>query len=275
MKMKKRVIIFAPHQDDEILACAGTIYQLNKIGADIFVVFATNGDFFGKKSAAIRLKESTTALNYLKISSQHIIVLGFADTGMTYENSFLWKLYHSQPNKVINSKVADHTYHPWGDKEYSMQKLGVHLPYTRNAFLQILTHLIEDLKPDLLFSSSQLDAHGDHAALCMFIEEIIYTTGISIPVFQYMIHSGDDKKWPQREAVNFSKPENISEKWWNNRICVTVDNNLNKRALIQLFKSQLSPSGYLLSFAKHEEFFLTPKRLLVNEENYSSLVAKI
>lgn len=273
--MKKRVIIFAPHQDDEILACAGTIDRLNKSGMDVFVVFATNGDFYGKKSAVIRLQESTTALNSLGISSEHIIVLGFADTGMVYKNSFLWNLYHSQPDRVIKSKVTDHTYHPWGDKEYSMQKFGFHFPYTRNAFSQILKHLIEDIKPDLLFSSSRLDAHGDHAALCMFIEEVISTNGIAIPVYQYMIHSGDDKKWPQREEAHYNKPENIPDKWWNERISITVDKNLNKRTLIQLFKSQLSPSGYLLSFAKNEEFFLMSKRLSSNEENHSDFMEKI
>lgn len=275
MKMKKRAIIFAPHQDDEILACAGTIDQLNKSGVEVFIVFATNGDFCGKKSAAIRLSESTAALKSLNINSEHIIVLGFADTGMAYEDSFLWNLYHSQSDKVIKSKVADHTYHPWGDKEYSMQKFGFHSQYTRNAFSQVLKYLIEDIKPDLLFSSSWLDAHGDHAALCMFIKEVVSTTGIDIPIYQYIIHSGDDKKWPHREMAYFSKPENIPEKWWNERICIMVDRNLNKRRLIQLFKSQLSPSGYLLSFAKNEEFFLMSKRLSSNEENYSNFMEKI
>lgn len=273
--MKKRAIIFAPHQDDEILACAGTIDQLNKSGMDVFVVFATNGDFCGTESAAIRLLESKTALNALKISREKIIVLGFADTGMAYEDSFLWNLYHSQPDKVVKSKVSDHTYHPWGEKEYSMQKFGVHSPYTRNAFFQLLRHLIADIKPDMIFSSSRLDAHGDHAALCMFIEEVILTTGIDIPVYQYIIHSGNDKKWPPRETEYFDRPENISEQWWNERIRITVDKKLNKRMLIQLFKSQLSPSGYLLSFAKNEEFFLTSKRLSDNEENFKSFVEEI
>lgn len=273
--MKKKAIIFAPHQDDEILACAGTIDRLNKSGVDIFVVFATNGDFCGKESAAIRLQESITALNALKINPKNIIVLGFADTGMAFEDSFLWNLYHSQPNKVIKSKVADHTYHPWREKEYSMQKFGFHAPYTRKAFLYLLRDLIEDIKPDMIFSSSRLDAHGDHAALYMFIEEVILTIGISVPVYQYIIHSGDDKKWPQRDAVYFNKPDNISEQCWNERMCITVDKKLDKRTLIQLFKSQLSSSGYLLSFAKNEEFFLVSKRLSGNEENYSSFMEAI
>lgn len=273
--MKKRAIIFAPHQDDEILACAGTIDQLNKSGIDVFIVFATNGDFCGKEISAIRLQESTTALNALKISSEKIIVLGFADTGMAYEDSFLWNLYHSQPDIVIKSQVADHTYHPWGEKEYSMQKFGFHAPYTRNAFIHLLRHLIEDIKPDMIVSSSLMDAHGDHAALCMFIEEVILSTGVAIPIYQYIIHSGDDKKWPVRETEFFNKPENITEQWWNERISITVDKKLNKRNLIQLFKSQLSPSGYLFSFAKNEEFFLMSKRLSGNEENFSSFVEKV
>jgi LmbE family N-acetylglucosaminyl deacetylase len=38
-----RVLVIAPHPDDEILGCGGTLYQLAKQGALIKVVIATNG----------------------------------------------------------------------------------------------------------------------------------------------------------------------------------------------------------------------------------------
>lgn len=256
--MSKRVIIFAPHQDDEILGCAGTINLLKKLGTDVVIVFATNGDFYGKENAAIRLRESIMALKNLNISEEKIIVLGFADTGMAYDESFLWKLYHSY--EIIKSPVSSVTYHPFGLEEYSLKKFGIHLPYCKDAFSQTIEYLINDMRPDAIFTSSSLDAHGDHAALCWFVEDAVNKTDINIPIYQYIIHSGNDKEWPQRQTMYYSKPQNITDKLWEKRIIVPVDLTLNKKKLIQIFCSQLSPSGYLLSFAKNEEIFFELKR---------------
>ena len=60
-----KVLIFAPHQDDEILSCAGLINSLIKSNAEISIVFATNGDFYGKESASIRLLESISAFVFV------------------------------------------------------------------------------------------------------------------------------------------------------------------------------------------------------------------
>ena len=99
MHMKDKAMILAPHQDDEIIACAGTINLLKELGLEVFIVFATNGDSGGREGASIRLKESTTVLKRLGISEKNIIILGFADTGMDYDNIFLWNLYHSPESK--------------------------------------------------------------------------------------------------------------------------------------------------------------------------------
>lgn len=253
--MRKKVLIFAPHQDDEILSCAGLIHSLIKSNADLYIVFATNGDFYGRESASIRLLESISALKELKISNDNIIVLGFADTGMEYNSSFLWRLYHLPENVILKSFVSDATYHPLGNLEYSMKKFGIHFPYTKNAFSTIIECLIQDITPNFIFTSSRLDAHGDHAALCMFVEEAINKLKVNLPIYQYIIHSGDDKKWPDRKSINFTKPGNVTEELWKKRIRLSINNSVKKKQLIQLFTSQLSPSGYLLSFAKDEEIF--------------------
>lgn len=259
--MIKKIIIFAPHQDDEILACAGTISLYKKMGTEIFIVFATNGDFYGRSSAVKRLNESITALKRLDIDERNIIVLGFADTGMDFEHSFLWRLYHLSAKEILKSNVSDRTYHPFGDLEYPMQKFGDHYLYTHSAFAHIIEYLIQDINPDVIFTSSRLDAHGDHSALCMFIEDALKNMQKAIPVFQYIIHSGNDKMWPQRDSLFYNRPENISKELWKRRIIIPVNDDLKKRALIQLFESQISPSGYLLSFAKREEIFFDTKEV--------------
>lgn len=260
--MRKKAIIFAPHQDDEILSCAGTIDLLKQSNIEIYIVFATNGDFYGKQSASIRLQESIAALKELQIKKENIIILGFADTGMGYCESFLWRIYHSSENNIIKSTVSDITYHPLDGLEYSMERLGVHLPYTKTAFSMILEQLIQEIAPNIIFTSSCLDAHGDHAGLCMFVKQTINKLKWEIPIYQYIIHSGDDKKWPDRESMYFSRPGNVSEELWKKRIVVPVEDSLKKQHLIQLFASQISPSGYLLSFAKNEEIFFDTKEVI-------------
>lgn len=273
--MDKRVIIFAPHQDDEILGCAGTIDLLMKSNIEIFVVFATNGDFCGKESSKTRLQESIAALNVLGIQKDHIIVLGFADTGMAYKDSFLWKMYHSHGEETISSPISSNTYHPFDCEEYSKKKYGRHLPYTKNAFLHILKCLIEDINPDIIITSSSLDMHGDHAALCRFIENAIEEMEINIRIYQYIIHSGNDKEWPHRNSMYYTRPQNVTENLWKKRITVELDKSFDKKKLIELFQSQLSPSGYLLSFAKREEFFLDTNEVNSDEKDYIHFMEKI
>lgn len=40
--MKKKVLVLAPHPDDEVLGCGGTIYKLVKSGSEVFVAILTN-----------------------------------------------------------------------------------------------------------------------------------------------------------------------------------------------------------------------------------------
>ena len=39
-----RVLVFAPHPDDEALGCGGLIQQAVELGAEVRVIFQTDGD---------------------------------------------------------------------------------------------------------------------------------------------------------------------------------------------------------------------------------------
>src|SRR5262245_5575363 len=41
--LSQRAIVFAPHEDDEVLGCGGTILRKRRLGADVAVVFMTDG----------------------------------------------------------------------------------------------------------------------------------------------------------------------------------------------------------------------------------------
>ncbi|CAA9890316.1 N-acetylglucosaminyl deacetylase, LmbE family [Candidatus Methylobacter favarea] len=65
-----KVLVFAPHQDDETIGCGGTLALLRKKGCEIRAVFVTDGGGAGglpEGAAAIRKKEAIAALASLGI----------------------------------------------------------------------------------------------------------------------------------------------------------------------------------------------------------------
>ena len=83
--MQQDIVIFAPHQDDEILGAYEIIRQQPE---HTYVVFLTNGDYEGAEVAKTRWHESRKALTHLGVPEDHMIALGYADTGMPRE--FRW-----------------------------------------------------------------------------------------------------------------------------------------------------------------------------------------
>ena len=65
-----KILVFAPHPDDETLGCGGTLALLRQNGCAVKVVFVTDGGGAGglpDGSVAIRRKEAAAALNVLGV----------------------------------------------------------------------------------------------------------------------------------------------------------------------------------------------------------------
>lgn len=61
-----RIIVFAPHQDDEVLGAGGFIVTSSSIGADVSIVFASDGNKHGLKNR--RQQEAERASAVLNVS---------------------------------------------------------------------------------------------------------------------------------------------------------------------------------------------------------------
>lgn len=269
-----RVMVVVPHQDDEILMAAGIIRHLVNRQRSIDIVMATNGDY-GCRDLSVgraRLQETVKGLKLLGVPITGLHILGYADTGMPAEDSFLTHLYEEKDGqKLYPSKCGDHTYGLLEKPELHMEKQGCHAPYCRDSFCQDLKTVLMDKKPSCILTTSPWDIHGDHSGLyrfvCEVLDELKKEEGYEPELYTGLIHSpAGDENWPLRETKIFDCPEGLEEKTslkWQERIRIPVpeemllekgEKNLKLQALLQ-YETALEPNAYdfLMSFVKEEE----------------------
>jgi len=78
-KMKERIVVFAPHPDDEVLGCGGTIVKRIKEGYDVYIVFMTDGGSSHSKCPtelkAVRQQEAKDAARILGVDQKNLFFL--------------------------------------------------------------------------------------------------------------------------------------------------------------------------------------------------------
>lgn len=83
-ELKRSAIVFAPHQDDETLGCGGTIIRKKRAGADLKIVFLTDGSRSHQSIAAedlrgMRIQEAIAAARQLGVPAEDVIFIGIQD----------------------------------------------------------------------------------------------------------------------------------------------------------------------------------------------------
>jgi LmbE family N-acetylglucosaminyl deacetylase len=94
--MSKKVIVIAPHPDDEILGVGGTMARLSDEGAEVYVIIATKGypPLFDEESINIGRREALEAHKFLKVKE-------------TFFLSFPAANLDSIPSREINDKFVE------------------------------------------------------------------------------------------------------------------------------------------------------------------------
>ncbi len=265
----KRILIFAPHNDDETLGTAGVIQLAKKFGADIQIVIATNGDgymfatmedfrkVFPKPGDYIRLgnlrqNESIAAMESLGIKPQQLAFLSYPDRGSPAEWETSWdcdKPYRS-PYTETNHSPYQLTYNPTSS-------------YCGSDYLNDIKQIITNFRPDIVFYPHGEDVHPDHWGLSNFVRLALAVIRLEQPEFapveyQYLVHRPD---FPEPSGYHPNRPLlppisvfQVSPDW---RI-VSLSNDLinRKYSAVLLYQSQLpSLKNLLESFIRTNELF--------------------
>ena len=269
----KHLLVIVPHQDDEILLGGGLIYEMLQQQKKVTVCIVTNGDYecedYSKGRG--RLRETLAGLATLGLSEENVVFLGYADTGMPREESFLMKLYkETKGEKVYPSVTSDKTYGLEEKQDFHFQCFGEHGIYCRDTLVGDLRELLWRINPDVVLTTHESDLHGDHEALFYFIKDILQEIdGTQRPdLLVGLVHSTEgDETWPQREGSVYQCPNGIetSRLQWEERMILPLRNqckgghkeeNLKYKSLC-CYEIALEPNAveYLMAFIKEEEIF--------------------
>ncbi len=122
-QFSRSAIVFSPHQDDETLGCGGTIARKKAAGADIKIVFMTDGSqshahlIPGDKLKSIRAHEALAAAQKLGIDENDVIFLEIPDGTLTKNSAIAMQkvteiILNFLPSEIFipyyQDGVADH-----------------------------------------------------------------------------------------------------------------------------------------------------------------------
>ncbi len=266
-KKGERVLILAPHPDDEAISCAGVIQEALKAKAKVKVVYLTNGDHnelsfivYEKRitlrqgefvhMGQVRQKESIKAMKSLGLSEGDLVFLGYPDYGTFEIFCNYW-----QTEKPFRDRLTRISSVPYK----SNPSYGA--PYYGESILSDLTDQIRDYKPDKIFVSHPADVNVDHKALYLFLQVALSDLEGSIPkpkVYPYLVHCVG---WPSpryyHPELALYPPHKFSGSkidWL--RLDLSFEELDKKHQAIIFYKSQTqSAAFYLLSFARENELF--------------------
>jgi LmbE family N-acetylglucosaminyl deacetylase len=273
---KKQVsLIVAPHQDDEILAFAGTIQQELKKGNDVKVLFLTTGDYYGTEFTPIRLAESVEALAVLGLDKSDITVLGYGD--LTLEAL----LSSEDPDKCFQSRSGKTS--TYGDPvqnlyDYHTLNTGDPADFTGANLRNDLSTYLLACRPDRIYTTSEFEWHTDHAFGFRMVKEILQNLSKEAgyrPVLCESVIHGEEDTWPEHLTYGsdnkpvikeFSNPfptKGTSLDWSKVKKIVLTDEEVSKKSeAISKFVSQnegteLYPGtgDYTAAFCKRDEFY--------------------
>jgi len=267
LQPNERVLIIAPHPDDEVLACGGLIQQALALGDSVWVVYVTAGDgswppawrvtgnmFPGPedylKLGRARIEEATAGTRVLGLDSTRLTFLDYPDAYIAR----LWQLNWETP---CRSSHTGATSDPYGRNGHE---------YTGYRLLNDLMALLKAVKPNCVFAPHPLDAHADHWSTAVFLAIVreAWREPVDGPfpvAYYYLVHHSSFPDACVDDSGFLSPPDDLTgaaHHWFTVRL---KDNERRvKRSALKCHDSQLGFAGFsLYSYATRNELFDRPE----------------
>ncbi len=257
-----RILVVAPHIDDEAIAAAGYLADALKRQAQVYVVYMTAGDA-NRTSARLfeftlgpskddylkighrRIREARLAMARLGLPAAHLFLLGYPDRGLE------WML--ENPEGVLRSPGTGRTSVPYAE---ALSPGAEHRLGNLQADLRQVLHWV---RPTIVLLPVDFDAHSDHSASGRIVLPLLAETGDRPRALGYLVHA---REFPRpflpftRLALN--PPKQQAERPWAVFPLSRAQEEIKGRVLSTYRSQRVDPYLLLLTnaFIRRNELFL-------------------
>ena len=276
-----RVLVVAPHCDDETLGPGGFVFDAARRGVTVYVAVMTNGDgftlgarreFLSLRTNSARLiefgylrqRESLEALGALGVPEENVFFLGYPDRGLAAMWHDHWEEEHPYVSRYTRVSASPYVNSYRTDTSYCGEEV-----------VRVLQDIIVRTEPTIILTSAPVDGHADHWATYNFVmyacedlrERNLLPSG-QPRILWYVVHRGE---WPYpkglRPNMELWLPRGLgidSVRWLSYPL--SEEAGPAKSSAIRKYRSQmLIMARYLLSFARTTELFAEATREPVPE----------
>jgi LmbE family N-acetylglucosaminyl deacetylase len=263
---KDRVLIIAPHIDDESIGAGGYAIDALANGADVYVVFLTAGDcnrfsarlmyktlgptasdYLGVGNA--RISEARAAMHLLGIPRDHYFVLGYPDGGL--------RTIVENPGAIVRSRATRESSVPYADA------VTPRAEYSYFSLMSDIEKVIKQVQPTTVIAPVPFDLHPDHSAAAEITDVALDELHLNPKRLGYLVHTTRSRihtafvKMPTRALLPPARMQAFS--WATYGLTTAVQKT--KTDVLMTYKSQ-RPYVFLLRNAfvrKNELFFVYPQ----------------
>jgi LmbE family N-acetylglucosaminyl deacetylase len=263
-----RVLVIAPHPDDETLCCAGILQLAVAAGATVGVVWLTAGDSFEidavvaertlrpkglelERLGARRIEEARAAADVLGVPRANQFVLGYPDRGLS---ALLGDAGDSTHRSVYTGASA---------VPYAQALAPGHL-YTGNNLRHDLDQLIAQFAPTMVLVAAPQDHHADHRASGLLTRELLAARLPGARVYYWIVHAGLSWPWPHglHRSQALWPPAGAAALNWQ-RLGLDESAQLRKLKALRQHHTQREVMGWFLnSFVRSNELFAPAPALI-------------
>jgi len=266
-----RLLVIAPHPDDEVLGAGGLMQRVKSTGGTVRVVYLTDGDGYPEGVKEEDHVEAPTAKDYLGYGKQRrrearaaLVRLGLADAFQTFlgfPDGGLCRLtreYWSDRRAAYRSPYTRLNRPPKGEM------LRPATQYRGEDLSQELALIIGDFNPTMIAVPRREDQHADHCAAWYFLNDALNDVRRVHPEFttdeiNYIVHFNT---WPfEEEGPRLDPPPGLrggASGWM--RLALTPAETRSKRQALRRFTTQMHVMDWFLDgFARSNEVFSRPR----------------
>ena len=254
---KKRIIIFSPHPDDDVISMGGTFDRLVEQGHEVHVAYQTSGNIAVSDEEALKFAEISLALNADSEEPKRLINFLKHKTDQVIDSPEMLRL-----KALIRRSESLAATRYLGLEDSNVHFLN--LPFYETGMVKknnlsqkdidIVCELIEDIKPHQIYAAGDLaDPHGTHKVCLDALFE-------SLEVLKHKSYMEDCWVWLYRGAWHEWEPYQIEM-----AVPMSPDQVLKKRHAI--FYHQSQKDGVMFQGDDNREFW-------VRVEDRNKLTAK-